>query len=156
MQAFSRVLGLGAAATMALAAGTALAGPQYLHDGYALGGYDAVAYHTEDAAQRGSAEFSHDHNGATWLFTSAENRDLFAADPEAYAPAYDGHCAFGVSQDLKVPGDPEIWAVVDGVLYVNVSPRAQTLWEQDVPGHIERATVNWPDLEPQPAADDAG
>ena len=54
-------------------------------------GYDVVAYHTEDRAIKGSSQFSHKWNDAKWYFSSAENRDLFAADPERFAPQYGGY-----------------------------------------------------------------
>ncbi len=140
------VLGLG------LTAAAAWAGPQYVEDGYALSGYDPVAYFTQDAAVRGDEAITHAYNGATWLFASEEHRDLFAADPEAYAPAYDGHCAYGVAQGGKVPADPELWRIVDGRLFVNINDRAQELWLQDIPGHIAQADETWPGMEPDPAA----
>lgn len=59
--------------------------------GVAIRGYDTVAYHTEGRAVKGKKEFSYEWNDATWHFTSAENRDLFAADPERYAPQYGGY-----------------------------------------------------------------
>ena len=59
--------------------------------GVAIKGYDTVAYHTEDLAVKGSNAFSHSWNDAKWYFASAENRDLFAADPERFAPQYGGY-----------------------------------------------------------------
>ena len=59
--------------------------------GVAIRGYDSVAYHTEGRAVKGKKEFSYGWNDATWRFASAENRDLFAADPERYAPQYGGY-----------------------------------------------------------------
>lgn len=59
--------------------------------GVAIKGYDTVAYHTEGRAVKGSKKFSHKWNEAKWYFTSSENRDLFAADPERYAPQYGGY-----------------------------------------------------------------
>ena len=58
--------------------------------GIAIHGYDTVAYHTENRAVKGKKEFSHEWNDAEWHFASAENRDLFAADPDRYAPQYGG------------------------------------------------------------------
>ena len=58
--------------------------------GVAIKGYDAVAYFTEERAVKGSEEFVHFWNEAEWHFASAENRDLFAADPERYAPNHSG------------------------------------------------------------------
>ena len=59
--------------------------------GVAIKGYDAVAYHTENRAVKGRSEFSHKWNDARWYFASAANRDLFAADPERFAPQYGGY-----------------------------------------------------------------
>lgn len=58
--------------------------------GIAIHGYDTVAYHTENRAVKGKKEFSYEWNDAEWHFASAENRDLFAADPDRYAPQYGG------------------------------------------------------------------
>jgi len=59
--------------------------------GVAIKGYDTVAYHTEGRAVKGKSEFSHKWNDAEWYFINAANRDLFAADPERYAPQYGGY-----------------------------------------------------------------
>ncbi len=59
--------------------------------GVAIKGYDTVAYHTEGKAVLGRSEYAHEWNDAVWYFSSAENRDLFAADPERYAPQYGGY-----------------------------------------------------------------
>lgn len=134
-------------------AAAAHAGPQYVNrDGYALSGYDAVAYHTAGAPAEGSEDFAFEYNGVEWLFASAENRDLFAADPEAYAPAYDGHCAYAMANGRKVRADPEVWSIVDGRLYVNFSPRIQRRWEEDIPGYIADADAEYLENEDAPAA----
>jgi YHS domain-containing protein len=59
--------------------------------GIAIDGYDTVAYHTENRAVKGKSEFSYEWNDADWHFASAKNRDLFAADPDRYAPQYGGY-----------------------------------------------------------------
>ena len=59
--------------------------------GVAIKGYDTVAYHTEGRAVKGQRKYSHRWNDAKWYFTNAENRDLFIADPEKYAPQYGGY-----------------------------------------------------------------
>jgi YHS domain-containing protein len=59
--------------------------------GLAIKGYDTVAYHTEGRALKGKSKFSHQWNDAKWYFASAENKELFAADPERYAPQYGGY-----------------------------------------------------------------
>ncbi|WP_440959227.1 YHS domain-containing (seleno)protein [Oceanicaulis sp. LC35] len=112
----------------------------------AVGGYDAVAYHTEGAAIRGEREFSTEWRGAEFRFASQANLDLFLADPEAYAPAYGGYCAWAISEGYTAKGDPNVWNIVDGVLYLNYNTQVQERWSVDIPGHIERANANYPDL----------
>jgi YHS domain-containing protein len=50
--------------------------------GTAIEGYDPVAYFTEGRPVEGESAFSHEWMDATWYFANAENRDLFATDPE--------------------------------------------------------------------------
>ena len=59
--------------------------------GVAIKGYDTVAYHTDGRALKGKSTFAHQWNDAKWHFKTAENRDLFIADPERYAPQYGGY-----------------------------------------------------------------
>jgi YHS domain-containing protein len=114
--------------------------------GIAIGGYDTVAYFTDGRPVLGSAEFAHRWNGVTWRFASADARDRFAADPEAYAPRFGGYCAWAISQNYIAPGDPLIWRIVDGQLYLNFNARARELWEADRPAAIARGHANWPSV----------
>ena len=59
--------------------------------GVAIRGFDTVAFHTDKRAVKGKKEFFYQWNDATWYFKSAENRDLFAADPLRYAPQFGGY-----------------------------------------------------------------
>ncbi|MEO0868567.1 MAG: YHS domain-containing (seleno)protein [Cyanobacteria bacterium J06642_11] len=119
---------------------------RYFVDGnnIAIRGTDPVAYFTQGAAVAGRAEFTHTWNNAVWQFASAENRDAFAANPEAYAPQYGGFCAWAVSQGYTASIDPNAWKIVDGKLYLNYSRGVQRTWERDIPGNISRANSNWP------------
>ncbi|EKU98972.1 hypothetical protein Lepto7375DRAFT_8309 [Leptolyngbya sp. PCC 7375] len=119
---------------------------QYFADnsGLAIRGTDPVAYFTQGGPVAGSSEFTYTWNNATWQFVSAENRDLFAANPAQYAPQYGGYCAWAVSQGYTASIDPNAWKIVDGKLYLNYSRGVQRRWEQDIPGHISRANANWP------------
>ncbi len=138
-------------------AGTALAGPQYVDEtGFAVSGYDVVAYFSleqapvgqpQPKAVPGRADITTEWNGATWAFATEENRDLFLASPEKYAPAYDGHCAYGIAQGGKVPANPNLWRIVDDTLYLNITPNVVGFWEEDIPGQITSAETNWQDLE---------
>lgn len=85
-------------------------------DGLALYGYDVVAYHATGKPTPGDAGVTASHDGATYRFASAANRDAFTADPAKYLPVYGGYCAYGLSQGYKVKVDPEVWRIVDGKL----------------------------------------
>lgn len=144
-------------------AGPALAGPQFVDEtGYAVSGYDVVSYHQlsqspvgqrQPEAVPGSASITAEYNGATWAFSSEANRDLFVADPEKYAPVFDGHCAYGVAQGGKVPANPNLWRIIDGRLYLNITPKVVGFWEEDIPGNLDAAATNWTELESNPASE---
>ncbi|WP_305036049.1 YHS domain-containing (seleno)protein [Poseidonocella sp. HB161398] len=155
---------LAATAILLAAASAARAGPQYVDaTGYAASGHDVVAYfdleqappgQSQPAPVRGRESITATYNGAVFAFASEENRDRFLADPEAFAPQFDGHCAYGVAVGGKVPGSPELWRIVDGKLYLNISRRVARTWEEDIPGYLEKASEEWPDLEPAAASAD--
>lgn len=131
-------------ASAALAAGKS--DPIYKDGELAIRGYDPVAYHLQSQPVKGSPQFTYQWMGATWQFSSAENRDRFQAEPERYAPQYGGYCAYGVSKGHAVSVDPEAWRIVDGKLYLNYSKGVQKSWLEDIPGNIQKADKNWPDL----------
>lgn len=147
----------------ALSSGQSFAGEQYVDEtGFALSGYDPVAYHTleqrpvgapQPQAVPGKASITAEWNGAKWAFASEANRAAFLANPEKYAPAYDGHCAYGLAKGGKVPGNPNLWRIVDGRLYLNINPAVVGLWEADIPGYVQTADQNWTSVEAQPASD---
>lgn len=112
--------------------------------GVAINGYDPVAYFEDGAPVEGSSSFEHEWNGATWRFANAENRDRFAAEPEAFAPQYGGYCAWAVSQGYTASTDPAAWKIVGGKLYLNYSADVQKRWQADETGNIAKADANWP------------
>jgi len=61
------------------------------------------------------------------LFSSLTNLEDFKADPEAYWPAFDGNCAYGIAFGMKAMSDPEVYDIVDGRLYLQMSVGADAL-----------------------------
>jgi hypothetical protein len=116
----------------------------FAENGVAVRGTDVVAYFTEGRPVAGSPAFTHAWLGVTWRFATAANRDAFAADPERYAPAYGGFCAWAVAQGYTAPVDPRAWRIVDGRLYLNYDASVQRTWERDIGGNIRKADANWP------------
>jgi hypothetical protein len=151
-----------AAALAGLMSTSAFAGDQFIDQtGFAVSGYDVVAYHglkqspigtAQPSGVPGLASITADYNGAKFAFATEANRDTFLADPAGFAPLYDGHCAYGVSKGGKVPGNPNLWRIVDGKLYLNITKNVVGFWEEDVPGNITVAQSNWGGLEPAAAS----
>jgi YHS domain-containing protein len=110
----------------------------------AVGGYDPVAYFTDNKPVKGDSRFSTGYQGAQWHFASAANRDRFIAAPERYAPQYGGYCAWAVSEGSTASADPRLWKIVEGKLYLNYDADVQKKWEADMAGHIRKADKNWP------------
>ena len=118
-------------------------------NGVAIGGYDPVAYFDEERPMKGAPEFRAEFQGATFQFASADHRDRFAAKPEEFAPQYGGYCAYGTAKGYKAKIDPEAFTVVQGKLYLNYSDAVQTRWLSDIPGYIQQADANWPEVQKQ-------
>lgn len=110
----------------------------------AAGGYDVVAYFKVGRPVAGDGQFSTEFKGATWRFSSKENLDAFKASPVSFAPQYGGYCAWAVSQGYTASGDPLLWTLVGGKLYLNYDRSVQIKWEKDIPGFITKADHNWP------------
>ncbi len=145
--------------------GSAGAGEQYVDaTGFAASGYDVVSYfdlpqskigQPQQSPLRGISSLTVDYNGATFAFATEANRDRFLAEPTAFAPQYDGHCAYGVSKGGKVPGNPTLWRIVDGKLYLNITRNVVGFWEEDIAGNLTLSTQNWPELETAKASGDS-
>jgi len=116
----------------------------YTEKGVALDGQDVVAYFTQSKLVMGVSQFKHNWGGTTWMFASAANRDMFANNPEKYAPQYGGYCAQATSEGNLVVTQPDAWKIVNGKLYLNYDKTVQAQWMGDIPGHIASANKNWP------------
>ncbi|MEM8606061.1 MAG: YHS domain-containing (seleno)protein [Myxococcota bacterium] len=129
----------------ALSATAALASPRA--STVAAGGYDVVTYFDNKRPVRGTGHFVSEYDGATYLFTTETNKKKFDRNPSKYAPAYNGYCAYGVSVGKKFVGDPEVYRVVDGRLFLNLDASVQDLWLKDPAKYIKKADKQWPTIE---------
>lgn len=109
----------------------------------AIQGYDPVAYFRAGEPKKGNESYTFRWHNLTWHFVGEENRDLFQANPEKFAPQYDGYCAWAMTEARKAETDPEVWKIVDGKLYLNCSRASFEKWRKDIPGNIEKADANW-------------
>ncbi len=111
----------------------------------AVGGYDSVSYFSGKPVE-GSDKFTTTYNGATFRFANAANLATFKANPARYAPQFGGHCAFAAASNYRFAGDPQVWKIVDGKLYLNYNRDTQVKWEKDIPGMITKGNQNWVSL----------
>ena len=81
--------------------------------GFAIGGYDPVAYFVHRTPHRGKAGVELVIDGVAWKFLNEANKAVFARDPDVYAPRFAGRdplqlalSLFGASvgSDLDVKG----------------------------------------------------
>jgi YHS domain-containing protein len=147
-------------ATVALllsCAGSAWAGNEKnLGDhGIALEGYDPVSYFKSPKPLKGKDTFQAKDDGATYLFSSEENKQAFLKEPKKYEPEFGGWCAYAVADSkAKVSVDPLNFLIQDGKLLVFYdgpwSKNTRTKW-QDPKGKgskefLTEAEKNWPQV----------
>ena len=112
----------------------------------ALSGYDPVAYFEDGHPAKGSREFWYSFDDAIYLFRSTEHRTKFAADPEHYAPQFDGYCAAGLSKGYKAEPDPEAWLIANGKLFVFQFKDRVPDFKKIIEDVAAKANANWPAL----------
>jgi hypothetical protein len=122
--------------------GATLAGP-----GLAVHGYDVVAYFDQGRPTLGSDRYAIVHRGGTYRFASQSNLDAFKKNPAKYAPAYGGFCAYGAALGKKFDGDPLLWKIVDGRLFLNLNEEIQSKWSADIASNVAKADEKWRQIE---------
>ena len=108
----------------------------------ALRGIDVVSYFQAGGPVKGQAALRHDFDGARYLFSSAQNRAAFVADPDRYLPQFDGLCTTGLSKGFTGQSDPTVWKIVGGKLYL-FSTADRMPADAQAPETIARAKENW-------------
>jgi YHS domain-containing protein len=115
--------------------------------GLAIEGYDPVGYFTTGKAVEGKKELAASDGGATYYFTSTQNRDLFKTDPAKYKPQYGGWCAYAMgASGEKVEIDPETFKVLNGKLYLFYNRyfnNTLKTWNKNEPDLKKKADANW-------------
>lgn len=141
-------LAAGAIAAPALLATVRPAGasPIYVEGQTAIDGSDPVAYFDGNGPVGGRADITATWEGAIWQFATAENRDLFLADPARWAPQYGGYCAYAMANGYVAPTEPAAWTLDNGKLYLNFNVQVRQRWDWNRADFIRRADANWPEI----------
>lgn len=113
----------------------------------AIHGYDPVAYFVNNKPVEGLAKYTATHEGAIYRFSSADNRDMFKANADKFAPQFGGYCAMGVALNKKLDIDPSAFYIKGDKLYFNLNKTVQKKWLEDVPGNIKTANRIWDGIE---------
>ena len=115
--------------------------------GVALDGFDPVTYRLGAAPRPGRPDHEYVWRGLAWRFASAANRAAFIRNPETFAPRIGGYDAERAASEVVVPGDPEIFLVRSGGLYLFRSEdhRRRFLADEDL---ANRAEASWQRLQP--------
>ena len=96
----------------------------------ALNGYDLVSYQTTKQPQKGSANHQATYVGKLYYFAKESNKKIFEANPDRYLPQYAGMCTVALgNMGNRLAGDPEVYAVFDGKLYLFGSERAKRFYD---------------------------
>lgn len=119
----------------------------YVKKGAVAKGYDVVAYF-DNQAKQGSKEFSTEHDGVNFYFSSQKNLEAFKKSPSKYVPQYGGFCAYAMgAKGSKVSVNPETFEIRDGKLYLfynRGSTNTLDLWiEQGAEELKVKADKNW-------------
>ncbi len=115
--------------------------------GIAVDGFDTVAYFELGHPVKGRADHSFVYKDVRWLFATLEHRNAFAADPERYAPKYNGFCAVAVSEGAAAEVDfINGWTIVDNALFMNWSAAVKRLFLTELSERLPASRRNWPDV----------
>lgn len=114
--------------------------------GTAIDGYDTTAYWRTNAPLKGLNAHIVQWRGTPWHFAQADAAELFEAAPDDYAPQFGGFCTRAMSFGKVVNGDPEVWRIYQGKLYLFAKPIGGRKFDEGQDPMIAKATANWDKL----------
>ncbi|MFB2532360.1 YHS domain-containing (seleno)protein [Paracoccus sp. p4-l81] len=98
---------------------------------WALSGNDPVAYFDEGEATSGRSDISLEWRGKVYHFTSEDNLFQFESNPHGYSPQFGGLCVRALSQGRRVQGDPQVFVMYQGKLYLMADEAARQVFMAD-------------------------
>ncbi|EEE37626.1 YHS domain protein [Rhodobacteraceae bacterium KLH11] len=112
--------------------------------GIAMDGFDMVAYFTEGKPAKGTMEHRTEYKDRIWVFSSAENLNLFKENPEAYAPQNNGWCSWAVANGYAAEVDfVNGWFIDDDKLYLNWSEEVKDRYLAKKDEMLALTHANW-------------
>ncbi len=114
--------------------------------GYAISGYDPVAYFTDGGAVIGRGEYEFVYDRAVWRFHNEGNLNAFRQHPEIYEPLFGGYDPVTVAQGKPVEGRPQIFAVVGSRLVLFSSAENRDTLLKGPRNWLATASQRWPEV----------
>ena len=78
-----------------------------------------------------------------WQSATSERAELFSADPLAFAPQFGGFCTRAMSFGKWVNGNPEVWRLHGGKLYLFAQPVGGEKFDEGQDAMVAKAQGNW-------------
>lgn len=108
-----------------------------------LKGYDPVAYFIAGTPTLGRPDIKAEHQGVIYRFASEESRRIFVANAARYVPQYGGFCANSMAYAIPLGGEPEVFKIIDGKLYLFGGLRPRLYFEMDQARNLALADQYW-------------
>ena len=108
-----------------------------------LGGYCPVAYIAMNKAVPGDPKIASLSEGHRYLFSNADAKRMFDAEPAKYRVGYDGWCATAMSMGKKVKSDPRLFTVHEGVTYLFSNADAKKMFDGGPAMFVQKADQQW-------------
>ncbi len=119
--------------------------PQFLENGKALNGHDALRVY-DGKATIGNENITSAYEGAIYQFKSSESKKLFDKNPSKYAPKYGGYCSTAMGEGSLVEANPHSALIQNGelhVFYKDEEEDTQDEWKENPIENKKRAEIEW-------------
>jgi hypothetical protein len=111
--------------------------------GLAIGGFDPIAYFLHKRPARPQGDIEAAWGGTYWRFISRSNRAAFLEHPHIYAPRFGGFDPYGLARHRTIKGNPVIFAIFKGRLYLFHSLTNRDKWSRHKSAYIIQAKEEW-------------
>lgn len=102
-----------------------------------LNGLDPVSL-VDGKKEKGQENISVVHDSYKYLFTSARHKDAFLENPAKFAVQDHGNCPVAkASMNREIKGDPSIFSVYEGGIYVFANNEARQLFDKDPKRYVK-------------------
>ena len=115
--------------------------------GFAIEGFDPVAYFVDGRAEQGLPDFEATEAGAVWRFRNEGNRASFVAHPEVYSPQFGGYDPTDVARGVTFAGNPRFWVISGERLYLFGLETSRDAFAADPGRYLRQAAARWPQLQ---------